>query len=85
MSIESLLKNQPLDSKRFIELSRLVLAAGGSIVKIGVMDDIAPDGSPNTACSQSFARAQSSQQIFVVKDLIAPGIYSQTTFRLNLP
>lgn len=85
MSIAEYINAQPLSNEQLIELTKLVQTLGGSLIQIGLMDDVAPDGSPDTACSQSFEEAQTGQQIVVVKNQIAPGIHHQSTFRLNLP
>lgn len=53
---EKRLKQIPIDSKLFPEIAAGLRGLGWMITEIGIMDDMAPDHSPNTACMRAVER-----------------------------
>lgn len=45
------------------------------IIEIGLMDDVAPDGSPDTACMLAVEKAGSEGRLIIKKEEISPGIF----------
>jgi hypothetical protein len=43
-------------------------------VEIGLMDDVAPNGSPNTACQRAVEAADNVGRILTREEEIAPGV-----------
>lgn len=80
MKIES-----PIDILTWRLIYPQLLKEGYKVVQYGLMDDIAPDGSPNTACQQSFEKAVTTQQVIEIRRLTLAGTMSVSFFRLFPP
>lgn len=47
-------------------------------IKIGILDDMTSDGSPNTACQKNLERELQSGNYEVVRKEIMPGVFKET-------
>ncbi len=54
------------------------ISQGPKGIKIGILDDIAPDGSPNTACQNNLEQSLKSGQYEVYREEIMPGVFRET-------
>lgn len=53
---EKRFKSIPVDPKNFPQMAQYLRSLGWLVTPIGIMDDMAPDHSPNTACSRAVER-----------------------------
>ena len=51
---------------------------GSKGIKMGILDDMAPDGSPNTACQNYLEGQLQAGHYEIVREEIKPGVFKET-------
>ncbi len=79
------LPSQPIEQADWNQMAAFILRLGGSYIEIRRLDDVAPDGSADTACQQNHEKAIQAGQVVIVKKNVLPGISSSKTYRIFPP